>query len=487
MKLYKLGWDAGASVASRAEYGSLLHRSQGLEGWLLTDGTRSALDQGGRLRRRPRHEPVEIDDEAWRAARARIVYGWSAAISDPPPDAVLDEVTLWLYARPEAQIEYMGRGRFASGTRVVQEQELIGFDVAGGRRGYMFRVVKARVGESDDRSRQVREDFAKRAAWMNDPDARLVLSMGGGGYRLFAALSALKVIEKMLGGDRAKVDEVWGSSGGALLGYVFANGLDLSVIDRLGFELYHGKSKDLPGIHLRSLANLAAQLVGNWALGRAGSPELGAWVEAVDRMCPPREGGPRVPYYAMVSNTRWRHPVAFAEPQFISEHCRDMLIPCPSAKATAASMAVPFLFRPLRGLEGFEDDIWFDGSIVDENPVMLPFVKWMRDRKADPEGTPKRLKVMLINLNMRLSESSLLTALAPSLRIVAKTAEIVDLLLDSKTHALIRTLTEIEDVEIMTATLTVGRLNFITRRDIPTAIRCGRVIEGWRLDTYPQR
>ena len=486
MRVFKLEWHAGQSAAARAGFETLLHRSQGQDGWLLSAATRDAL--GDRRLRRRRYDAIDIDPQAWSQARARILYGWSATISEPPPDAVLDEVTLWLYARPDAQLEYMGRGRFGGGNRLVKDLEFLAFDVPGGRRGYMFRVIKtAKAGEFDDRSIGIRQDFARRAAWINDPEARVVLSMGGGGYRLFAALSALKVIEKMLGGQRDKIDEVWGSSGGALLGYVWANGLDLDVIDRLGFALYHGKSKHLPGIHLRSLANLAMQLVGNWALGRAGSPELGAWVEAVDRMCPPQQGGPKVPFYAMVSNTRWRHPVAFAEPRFISEHCRDIIIPCPSDKATAASMAVPFLFRPLRGLEGFEDDIWFDGSIVDENPVMLPFVKWMRDRKADPEGTPKRLKVMLVNLNMRLSESSLLSTLAPSVKLIGKAAELVDLLLDSKTHALIRTLTEIEDVEIMTATLTVGRLNFITRRDIPTAIRCGRVIEGWRLDTYPLR
>lgn len=486
MNVFKLAWDAGQAASARAGFAALLHRSQAENGWLLSPATRKALGQK-RGRRRSGYQAVEIDAGAWEEARKRIVFGWSAAINDPPPAGVLDEVTLWLYARPDAQLEYMGRGRFLGGKRLVKDLDLVAFDVPGGRRGYMFRVVKAKPGESDQRSRFVREDFARRAAWMNDPDSRIVLSLGGGGYRLFAALSALKVIERMLGGQREKIDEVWGSSGGALLGYVFANGLDLSVIDQLGFDLYHGKSKELPGIHLRSLANLAWQLLGNWTFGRTGSPELGAWVEAVDRMCPPEPGGPRLPFYAMVSNTRWRHPVAFAEPQFIAEHCRDILIPCPSDKATAASMAVPFLFRPLRGLEGFEDDIWFDGSIVDENPVMLPFVKWMRDRKADPERTPKRLKVMLVNLNMRLSESTLLSSLAPSVKLVGKVAELVDLLLDSKTHALIRTLTEIEDVEIMTATLTVGRLNFITRRDIPTAIRCGRIIEGWRLDTYPPR
>jgi hypothetical protein len=494
MNLFKLDWDAGQAVAAQGAVGRLLHQSQQAEGWLVTGRTRDALENGGRLRlrRRPRCEALAVGDAAWDAARARVVYSWSAVTNDPLPEAVLDEVTLWLYARPDAQLEYMGRGRFLEGSRLAHEETLLTFDVAGGRRSYVFRVVKAPVGERDERMLGLDQLFGERAAWLNDPSARVVLSMGGGGYRLFAALTALKVVDHMLGGARGRIQEVWGSSGGALLGYVFATGLPLRVIDQLGFDLYHGRKSDLPGIHLRSLSRLAVQLVGNWAAGRHGSPELAAWVDAVNRMrAPGAESSAQVPFYTMVSNTRWRHPVAFAEPRFIADHCRDILIPCTSDRATAASMAVPFLFRPLRGLEGFENDIWFDGSIVDENPVMLPFVKWMRDRKADPERTPRRLKILLINLNMRLSESRLLASIAEgrvlSSRLLVKAAELVDLLLDSKTHGLIRTLTEIEDVEIMTATLTVGRLNFITRRDIPIAIRCGQMIEGWRLDAYPAR
>lgn len=335
---------------------------------------------------------------------------------------------------------------------------------------------------------------------MNDPSARLVLSIGGGGYRLFAAVTALKSVERHLDGDRSKVHEVWGSSGGALLGYAFANGFNLNVIDRLGFQLYHGEVTDLPGLHLRSLAHYGTRRLKNWVMGQAGPPALGAWVEAIDRMHArdaaegkSRPSDLKLPFYPLVSNPRWRHPVAFAEPHMIPDHCRDILIPCSNTRdATAASMAVPLLFRPLRGLTGFENDIWFDGAIVDENPVMLPFIKWMRDRKVNPEGTPKRLKIMLIILNLRLSESSQLSrfvSLPTSVvaTILRRVTDIVDLALDSKTQALIRTLTVLDDIEILTATLTLGRLDFITKGDIPLAIRNGQITESWRMNMYPER
>lgn len=484
--LYRLDDAAARQLARRPALAPLIHRDPRGPGWLVTAPTRDHVERAPRARlgqllgTRSPFAAAAVEPAAWRAAEARLIQGWSAAVTTPILDAVAHEATLWLYARPELQLEYMGRGRFDAARLPCDERDLLYLDTAGGKRAYAFRTIR----EVDERTARVGGRLRDHQAWLADPEARIVLSLGGGGYRLFAALQAVKIIERMLGGDRRRVHEVWGSSGGALLGYVFARGLDLSVIERLAFDLYHGRHKEVAGLHLKSLVHFGTRIVRDLANGRIGAPELGSWVEAVD----PDLGAARdlqLPYYAMVSNTRWRHPVAFAEPAHISPHCQDILVPCGSREATAASMSVPFLFRPLRGVLGFEDDAWFDGSIVDENPVMLPFVKWLRDRKADPAGTPKRLKIVLVNLNMRMSESSMLAGLGrrPG-GVVRKAMEVVDLLLDSKTHALIQTLTEVEDVEIMTATLTLGSLNFITRAAIPAAVRSGQLFEGWKLDLH---
>jgi predicted acylesterase/phospholipase RssA len=491
--LFKVHDSHATTLANRAGIAPLIHKSPNGADWLVTEKTKQVVERSltARVERlvagRPLFSPYTPDDRAWSAASSRLIHGWNAQVSPPPPDDVAHEAVLWLYARPDMQLEYFGRGRFLNAARLPCEQkDLVYLDAAGGKRAYAFRTLKGMVGQVDERTARVKELLRVRAEWLADPNARIVLSLGGGGYRLFAALHALKIIERLLGGDRKKVHEVWGSSGGALLGYVFANGLDLSVVDRLAYDLYRGKSKELAGIHLRSLMHFGGRLVSDFVRGRVGFPELGSWVDAVDRVDGANAAGRgKIPYYAMVSNTRWRHPVAFAEPAHITEHCKDILIPCSAREATAASMSVPFLFRPLRGVSGFEQDSWFDGSIVDENPVMLPFVKWLRDRKADPGRTPKRLKIVLVNLNMRMSESTVLTGLGRKPGgTIRKAMEVVDLLLDSKTHALIQTLTEVEDVEIMTATLTLGSLDFITRAAIPAAVRSGQIAEGWKLDLH---
>lgn len=132
-------------------------------------------------------------------------------------------------------------------------------------------------------------------------------------------------------------------------------------------------------------------------------------------------------------------------------------------------------------------DHWFDGSVVEENPLLLPFVKWLRDRRHAPTTTPKRLKIVLVNLNLRLGDSELVASLVrggSGARLAGRAFDMLDLLLDSKTQALVRTLAEVDGVEVMTATLDLGRMSFITRKNLPHTIRSGQIMEAWKLDLY---
>jgi hypothetical protein len=423
----------------------------------------------------PMYERSRLD-----AARERLIFGWVAATCPPLPDDVVDVATRWLCERPNARLEYVGRGRFRG--KSPHAQTVVYLDKEGGRRSYAFRVMTAGDGRTDARLDQVGARYGEIARWLDDDAARVVLSLGGGGFRLFAAQAALRTIDRVLGGVRRKIDEVWGASGGALLGYTFAYGHELSVAEQLGYLVYHSRTNDLMGINVRTALYLANRVLRGRAFAAKTRPELGAWVDAVDRLCPPEaRHADRIPFYALVSNTRWRHAVALAEPAFIPDYARDLLVACDPREATAASMAVPFFLSPLRGIiQGYETDSWYDGAIVEENPIMAPFAKWLRDRKHDPEHTPSRLKLLLINLNTRFSESKIVTAL-PKGRITLA-ADLIDLLMDSRTHSLVRTLGEVGSVEIVTATLNIGLMSFLARSEIPAMIRTGQILEGWQLD-----
>ncbi|MEZ4362152.1 MAG: patatin-like phospholipase family protein [Kofleriaceae bacterium] len=485
MKTVTLDPKRAAALSRRRQASALIHTIPGGD-HVLSAAAAAELERRSLLPSGTAGRAAPVEPASLQGARARLAVGWSTVVGAPLPSDVEDEALLWLMARPDQELEYMGRGRFIG----KMPGESIYLDRPGGRRSYAFRVAKR--GAVHERGRKLDEDFRARAAWMNDPEARLVVSIGGGGYRLFAAVAAVKAIEQMLGGDRQKIAEVWGSSGGALLGYALSRGHALSAIDRLGFGLYSGERKDLPGLHLRSLLHFATQVAKDWRRGEAGSPELGAWVGAIDELSTPTAGAPNLPFFSLVSNAQRRYPIAFAEREHIPDYCRDFLVPCAARDATAASMAVPFLFRPLRGVAPevthgeapLSDDHWFDGSVVEENPILLPFVKWLRDRRHAPETTPRKLKIALVNLNLRLSESNLVSGLLGGGRLAGRAFDLLDLLLDSKTQAHIRALTEVDGVEIMTATLNLGRMSFITRRNIPHTIRSGQIIEAWKLDLF---
>ena len=52
-----------------------------------------------------------------------------------------------------------------------------------------------------------------------------------------------------------------------------------------------------------------------------------------------------------------------------------------------------------------DQDTWIDGSVTDENPLVLPYIKWCRERERHPDTTPPTLKIVLVNLNLRSTES----------------------------------------------------------------------------------
>ena len=78
-------------------------------------------------------------------------------------------------------------------------------------------------------------------------------------------------------------------------------------------------------------------------------------------------------------------------------------------------------------------------SVTDENPLVLPYVKWARERERHPDTTPPLLKIILINLDLRSTESGVVRKLQ--------------------------------------------NLSVLKHID-PTSIRTGRTLEAWQTATY---
>ena len=482
MITYRLTVSAAAAFRKNAKVSAVLHRAADGSGVYVTPHT---LEVEPRLKSVATR--VEIDDARMADADTRLIFSWAARVSDPAPPNVVDEVRLLLVQNPEMQLEYMGRGRFVNDLHAPSAAEhLLWLDIAGGRRAYLFRKLESAVGQPDARMKARDALYEGYRGWVNEPNTRLVLSLGGGGWRLFAATGILKLLDGLLGDDRSKVAEAWGSSGGAILAYAYSHGFSPQVIDDLGFDLYHGRNGELGNGSPRAMLRLHAEAAYRKLAGRAPRTVTAPLLEALDRKQPEStRHKARIPFFAMATNTRRAEPTALAEARDIPPHCSDLIFPCDARDAVAASTAVPFLLTPLRGITGFADDTWVDGSITDENPLALPFAKWMRDKQADPKNTPEKLRIISIHLNLRLSESALLKTLSdlPGLkqtRLLKHAARIADIAFDSKTYAPIQILKAVPNVELLCSKLTLGWMHFNSHREIPAAIRHGRTVEAWQ-------
>lgn len=81
---------------------------------------------------------------------------------------------------------------------------------------------------------------------------------------------------------------------------------------------------------------------------------------------------------------------ALSAPENIPSDCADFILPCDPRDAVTASTAVPGILRAQRNITATmspDQDTWTDGSVTDENPLVLPYVKWCRARERDPETT----------------------------------------------------------------------------------------------------
>ncbi len=466
----------------------LKHAVHGADDYaLLSEQTRrhylASVREGRSRRALERARVHEVDSGRWEDAKRRLVLGVAARIGDPLPEEVLREVHMRLYAQPTLRLEFVGRGEPTRRLAAEERATLVTLDVPGGRRRYHFRVV----GESEldpTKSRELGGLLSQIGAWLDDPDAKLVLSIGGGGYRMFAVTPILKILDDLLG-DRSRIQEVWGCSGGAIAAHAYAEGIDPVALDQFAYALYYRQRRGLPDWSVGSVAKL-------WYLSaldrrRERRPSIQKqWIRYLDELEPPSaRAQPRIPFYAIACSPVDRGLVGLAEPDRVSDPIRDLVLPASRDQALAATCAVPFLFPAQRGIRRRGSDAWIDGSVIDENPVVLPFVKWSRERAGSAAQSPKRLKIILIDLNARAGESASLAKLSRIPVVgrygIKRATRIVDMILDSRSHLASQMLAELPEVDILRLRLSVGVFGVRDRASILKVLLRGRTLSAWDI------
>lgn len=415
--------------------------------------------------------------EELQGSDGRIVYPMASYLQDPPPANVLEELTLLTFAQSQFSFEYVGRGKKHEVHH--SDEEILTIDILGGNRKYQWRTRPANFRSSE---RSLAHAFAGLRQWFDDPEARIVLSLGSGGLRVLGSTAALKILDLMR--VRNRISEIWGSSSGALIAYLYSVGVSPHWIEKIGYNVYNdhleAKAKKMP--LWSAIPKRLGQIVKNLStLGFAGIADVHqAFFEAIhnseyrknDRVA-------TIPCYVVATNPDKRIPFVLADPADMMINYGESFLACDPEVAVQASTAIPFVFAK-QNLRRGSDEIHalLDGSFAEEVPLLLPYRKWRKDQRALPSQTKKRLKIFCIDSGMRLREFPWMRKQASSLQVfknLQHVGELIDLVFDNRNTNLVASLNDIQNVEVLSLKLELGDFAAADIYKLPMIIQQSRI------------
>jgi predicted acylesterase/phospholipase RssA len=387
-KLYQIS----VQLAANAERGSLGGPRAGEDPlrFRAADGTYFVAEEElPRARARAaRVEVIRVLDEREIPVRF-VVQAPDAAVNDPPPRSAQRAVLARLLAEDRAHegvcVRYLGRNRSVPDDGFV-------LDVTGGRRAYVWQIRDAAELEPGE---PLAARFPALCRLFHDPGNKVVLALGSGGLKLFAHATVLRLLEAI--GCADAVEEIWGSSGGAVVGLLYSQGLSPQAIEQTAYDLYAGRYQlELRPSKLQVLRHLLRDsLLSNPHHDATGFVDLPAGLgRMLDHYC----ASPhlRRPFYCTAFNLADCRPeVLTAEP--VPEHLSDFVFQTEAREAALASSAVPLLFLPRRIERDGRQLPYVDGSTTEDVPLYSAARKWDLDREA---GVERRERLVLLYVKL---------------------------------------------------------------------------------------
>ena len=316
------------------------------------------------------------------------------AVLDPPPMGARLAVLARLLAEDRADgsvhVRFLGRNRSVPPEAFV-------LDRVGGDRHYVWQVISAEAAEGRE---ELRQRFRALNELFSSDETRVVLALGSGGLKLFAHAAALRLLERT--GLGQHVEEVWGSSGGAIAGLVYSHGFSPQALEQTGYDLYSGRYQLAlrpSTLQIVTAVLRDALLPAPGALG-AGFVDCG---RGLQRMLDQygASGPPQRPFYCPAYNlAECRAEVLTPEP--VPPHLRCMMASAGARDAALASSAVPLLFVPHVIRRDGREVPYIDGSMTEDVPLYSVVRKWDLDREAGVETRP-RLVLLYVKLTSGLA------------------------------------------------------------------------------------
>ena len=226
----------------------------------------------------------------------------------------------------------------------------------------------------------------------------MILSLGGGGIRLAAHTVVLRFLED-LGADRF-ISEVWGSSGGAIIGVLASLGCKSPEIQEMLKALHEGQKR----IQISpSLFTVAKSIVRQAFLSSDSQTNIRGFHhihDAIQELIGEfvKERTAIYPFYCLAYNLITNQTDVLTPLKVDRDLYGDWIYQVDPLDAVVASSSVPILFVPKVIDDSFGRRVYADGATSEEVPSVSLYKKWLRDRELGLEKR-KRLLVIAVNLN----------------------------------------------------------------------------------------
>ncbi len=394
----------------------------------------------------------------------RIIFPFEAILHSLPPPDVQNEIMTRCMAEEQAgripTPVYLGR------TDEELKESFI-LDRPGGRRNYRWRLAQRppKVPQARDRLKKLRRR-------MSDPSTRFVLSLGGGGLRLFAHAAVLKIIDLLEG--REHIDELWGCSGGSIAALMFALGVSPDAMEHDGYDLYNERyDMILSPSKAQVLKNLAVEwLLPSNPFALKGFMDIQKVIQnAVTRLAKDRKV--EKPLYCIAYNLHRKRNEVLTPLKVRKQDYGELIHSVSAIDAVLASSSIPILYVPRVIKKGKTSSIYVDGGTAEEVPLVSVYRKWKIDQKKQLTKQ-KKLFILAVNLFPQVSgwkifRNKLIRRL-PFVDILKWSSHVADLMRRARIEDHLQILRDDPQVEVWELVLPVKGIGVLDPKSIPRII-----------------
>ncbi len=321
-------------------------------------------------------------------------------------------------------------------------------------------------------------DFDPLRHSLRQPDTKVVLSLGGGGVRMFAHAAVFDFLDKL--GVTERITEVWGSSGGAIMGSLFAMGMGAEEMKGIaGVAFKGGIVRYLPSAF--SLVKRMFQDLFGFSKRSASLQVFRDYQNQLEEFLVKSYQGRRFQkkFFCTAFNLDTQENEVLGVDPVHDLYGADKVYQAEVLDAVMASSAVPVLFEPrtVRGREG--ERRYIDGALIEDVPTQSVYKKWIRDKEFGLEPCRHLLLITVTLepsafLSMNMLQNSRLRRI-PGVEHIVMSLKCAEYMRKAATKANKKLLRQDPDVELWDLSITVPNGGMLSLDLIPGVMEAAEV------------